>query len=79
MKKRIRIIKEHVVDRNKEIKGILEQIRSNRSDQTLTWNKNLGSEGENRTKNNKCSNKTSDQKWGRRNIKAARQNKERIY
>ena len=58
LKDKIRIIKEHIVDRNKEIRGIkvkkiAEQVRSNVN---------------NRTK--KGSNETSYQKWGRRNTEA---------
>ena len=42
LKYRIRIIKEHIVDRNKEIRGIKvkkisEQIRSNNNNRTNTW------------------------------------------
>ena len=42
LKDRIRIIKEHIVDRNKEIRAIKVKKLQNRSDQTLTMGQKSG-------------------------------------
>ena len=70
------IIKEHIVDRNKEIRGIkVKKVRSNINNGKKIW------EVKRRTKEKrrKGSNKTSHQKCGRKNTKAARRNKKNIY
>ena len=67
-------MKEHTVDRNKKIRG----IKVNKI-QHQQWDKNLGSKEENRTKNKKDTNRALGQKRGKRNTKATRRNKERIY
>ena len=42
LKDRIRIIKEHIIDRNKEIRAIKVKKLQNRSDQTLTMGQKSG-------------------------------------
>ena len=74
LKDRNIIIKEHIVDRNKEIRG----IKSKKLDQTLTTiNKIWEVKRRTKEKRRKGSNKTSNQKCGRKNTKAARRNKKK--
>ena len=82
LKDRIGIIKEHIVDRNKEISGIKvkkigEQIRSNINNGAKIWE--VKRKIEQKTKKIKIKHQIKNEEGDTDRIKALRQNKETIY